>query len=64
MKALALGARACLIGKTFLYALAAMGGPGVSLALELMRKELEVSMALAGKIDVRDIDREVLVSTR
>ncbi|HVF17083.1 MAG TPA: alpha-hydroxy acid oxidase [Steroidobacteraceae bacterium] len=64
LKALALGARACLIGKSFLYALAAMGGPGVSLALELMRKELEVSMALAGRVDVRHIDRDVLVSTR
>lgn len=62
LKALALGARACLIGKSFLYSLAAMGGPGVALALELIRKELEVSMALAGRIDVRQVDRTVLVS--
>jgi L-lactate dehydrogenase (cytochrome) len=61
LKALALGARACLIGKSFLYALAAMGGPGVSLALEIIRKELEVSMALAGRTDVQRIDRSVLV---
>jgi L-lactate dehydrogenase (cytochrome) len=61
LKALALGARACLIGKSFLYSLAAMGGPGVALALELMRKELEVSMALAGRVDVQQVDRTVLV---
>lgn len=61
LKALALGARACLIGKSFLYSLAAMGGPGVSLALDIMRKELEVSMALAGKVDVREVDQNVIV---
>jgi L-lactate dehydrogenase (cytochrome) len=61
LKALALGARACLIGKSFLYALAAMGGPGVTLALDIIRKELEVSMALAGRTDVQRIDRNVLV---
>jgi L-lactate dehydrogenase (cytochrome) len=63
LKALALGARACLIGKSFLYSLAAMGGPGVSLALEIIRKELEVSMALAGRTDVQRVDRSVLVSS-
>jgi L-lactate dehydrogenase (cytochrome) len=61
LKALAFGARACLIGKSFLYSLAAMGGPGVALALELIRKELEVSMALAGRVDVQQVDRTVLV---
>ena len=61
LKALAFGARACLIGKTFLYSLAALGEPGVALALELIRKELEVSMALAGRIDVREVDSSVLV---
>jgi L-lactate dehydrogenase (cytochrome) len=61
LKALALGARACLIGKSFLYALAAMGREGVALALEIIRKELEVSMALAGKVDVRTVDESVIV---
>lgn len=61
LKALAFGARACLIGKSFLYSLAAMGERGVELALELIRKELEVSMALAGRVDVRHVDRSVLL---
>jgi L-lactate dehydrogenase (cytochrome) len=62
LKALALGARACLIGKAFLYGLAARGGDGVSLALQIIRKELEISMALCGVNDVRDASRQVLVS--
>jgi L-lactate dehydrogenase (cytochrome) len=61
LKALALGARACLVGKAFLYGLAARGGEGVSLALEIIRRELEVSMALCGVTDVRDIGAKVLV---
>ncbi len=60
LKALALGARACLIGKAFLYGLAAMGGEGVTLALQLIRRELEVSMALTGVNNVRDVDARVL----
>lgn len=62
LKALALGARGCLIGKAFLYALAARGEAGVVLALEILRKELEVSMALSGCTDVRSIGRQVLRS--
>jgi len=61
LKALALGARACLIGKSFLYSLAALGREGVALALEIIRKELEVSMALSGRVDVQRVDRSVLV---
>jgi L-lactate dehydrogenase (cytochrome) len=64
LKALALGARACLIGKTFLYALAAGGEAGVLKALEILRKELEVSMALSGCTDVRGVDRRVLRSPK
>ncbi|HEV7609297.1 MAG TPA: alpha-hydroxy acid oxidase [Steroidobacteraceae bacterium] len=62
LKALALGARACLIGKAYLYGLAALGGAGVSLALAIMRRELEVSMALTGLNDVRRIDSRILVT--
>jgi L-lactate dehydrogenase (cytochrome) len=61
LKALALGARACLIGKSFLYALAARGEAGVSLALEILRAELEVSMALAGLTDVQRASRDMLL---
>ena len=57
LKALALGARACLIGRSFLYGLAARGGAGVTLALDILRRELEISMALCGVSDVRDSDR-------
>jgi L-lactate dehydrogenase (cytochrome) len=60
LKALARGARACLIGKAFLYALAAGGEAGVRRAFDIMRAELEVSMALAGVTDVRKVDRAVL----
>ena len=61
LKALALGARACLIGKSFLYGLAAQGERGVALTLEILRNELEISMALCGVTDARAITRDVLV---
>jgi L-lactate dehydrogenase (cytochrome) len=61
LKALALGARACMIGKAYLYGLAADGLDGVELALTLIRKELEVSMALCGISDVRSVGKEALV---
>lgn len=60
LKALALGARGCLIGKTFLYALAAMGEKGVTTALDILSKELQVSLALTGTNDVREVSRDVL----
>jgi L-lactate dehydrogenase (cytochrome) len=62
LKALALGARACLVGKAYLYGLAANGQAGVELALGLLRKELEISMALCGVSDVRRVGRQSLVS--
>jgi L-lactate dehydrogenase (cytochrome) len=61
LKALALGARACLIGKACLYGLAARGEAGVTLALDIMRREFEVSMALTGTVDARNVDRRILV---
>ena len=64
LKALAFGARACLIGKSFLYALAAMGEPGVRLALDIIAKELDVSMGLAGVTDVRNVSRDILRPAR
>jgi L-lactate dehydrogenase (cytochrome) len=63
LKALALGARACLIGKSYLYALAARGGAGLALALDILRRELEVSMALTGATEARKVDRKVLVES-
>ena len=61
LKALALGARACLIGKAYLYGLAALGEAGVTLALDIMRREFEISMALTGTTDARNVDRRILV---
>jgi L-lactate dehydrogenase (cytochrome) len=61
LKALALGAKSCLIGRAFLYGLGAMGEKGVHIAFEILRKELDVSMALTGVRDVHDITRAVLL---
>ncbi len=60
LKALARGARGCLIGRAFLYGLAAGGEAGVRRALDIIRAELEVSMALTGQRDVGAISGEVI----
>jgi L-lactate dehydrogenase (cytochrome) len=60
LKALACGARCCLIGRAFLYGLAAGGETGVVRALELIRAELEVAMALTGTRDVSSVSRDVI----
>ncbi|HKT28640.1 alpha-hydroxy acid oxidase [Dyella sp.] len=60
LKALAYGAHAGLIGKAFLYGLGAMGEAGVSKTIELIRKELSVSMALTGQTDVRRISADII----
>ena len=62
LKALALGARACLIGKAFLYGLAAQGEQGVTLALDIIRRELEISLALCGAQDVRNVGAHILAN--
>lgn len=64
LKALALGARGCLIGKAFLYSLAAMGQAGVTAALGIIRSELQVSLALTGTNDVRAVSSAVLREKR
>lgn len=61
LKACALGAKGCMIGRAFLYALGAMRQPGVSLMLEILRKELDVSMALTGLRDIRDASPGILI---
>jgi len=60
IKALALGARAGLIGKAFLYGLGANGQPGVTQAIELIRRELSVTMALTGQRDASRISPDIL----
>ena len=60
LRALALGARGTLIGKAFAWGLGAMGEEGVTLALEIIRKELDVTMALCGLRDVKDASPAIL----
>jgi L-lactate dehydrogenase (cytochrome) len=62
MRALALGAKSCMAGRAFLYGLGAGGEAGVATAIEILRKELDVTMALTGTTRVVDIDRRVLAS--
>jgi len=62
MRALALGARSCLVGRAYIYGLGAGGQAGVARAIELIRKELDVTMALTGVKNIKDIDRQVLAS--
>ena len=61
MRALALGARACLVGRSYVYGLGAGGQAGVAKAIDILAKELSVTMALTGVGRVSDIDRRVLM---
>jgi L-lactate dehydrogenase (cytochrome) len=60
LKALALGAKGTMIGRAFLYGLGAMGEKGVTLALELIAAELDVTMALCGLRDVKQASAKIL----
>jgi L-lactate dehydrogenase (cytochrome) len=60
LRALALGARGTLIGRAFAYGLGAMGEAGVTRALEIIEKELDVTMALCGLRDVKEANRSIL----
>jgi L-lactate dehydrogenase (cytochrome) len=62
LKALALGASATLVGRAWLYGLGAMGQQGVALALDIIKRELAVTLALTGCNDVRAADRNLLLS--
>jgi L-lactate dehydrogenase (cytochrome) len=64
MKALALGARGTFIGRAFIYGLGAMGGPGVTRALEIIRRELDVSMALCGHRSIGEIGPKTVILPR
>ncbi|WP_323767404.1 alpha-hydroxy acid oxidase [Marinovum sp.] len=61
LKAVAMGAKSTFIGRAYVYGLGAMGEAGVTRALEVIRKELDVSMALCGKRDINDVDRDILL---
>lgn len=61
IKALALGAKGVFIGRAYIYGLGAMGKAGVAKSLEIIRKELDVTMALCGLRDVKKVDAGILV---
>jgi L-lactate dehydrogenase (cytochrome) len=61
LKAWALGARGTLIGRAFLYGLGAMGEAGVTRCLEIIQKELDLSMALCGHTNLRNVDDAILL---
>jgi L-lactate dehydrogenase (cytochrome) len=61
LRALALGARGVYIGRPFLYGLGAMGEAGVTRCLEIIRNELDISMAFCGKRDIQQVSREILL---
>jgi L-lactate dehydrogenase (cytochrome) len=60
LRALALGARSCMIGRAYVYGLGAYGQEGVAKAIEFLGKELDVAMALAGRTTVRELDRSII----
>ncbi|MGA0612364.1 alpha-hydroxy acid oxidase [Caldimonas sp. KR1-144] len=61
LKAVALGARGTMIGRAFLYGLGAMGEAGVTRCLEIIRHELDITMAFCGHTDIRNVDRRILL---
>ena len=63
LRALALGARSCMIGRSYIYGLGAGGEAGVANAIELLGKELDVTMALCGVKRIEEIDRRVIAQT-
>jgi L-lactate dehydrogenase (cytochrome) len=60
MRALALGAKSCMIGRAYIHGLGAFGGPGVAKAIDLIANELSVTMGLCGVNKIAEIDDHVL----
>lgn len=61
IKALALGAKGTYIGRSFLYGLGAMGEEGVTKCLEIIERELDLTMAFCGLTDVKKVDEKILI---
>ena len=61
LKALAMGANGTMIGRSYIYGLGAMGQKGVTTALEIIRKELDMTMALCGETNVANLGRHNLL---
>jgi len=62
LKAVALGARGTLIGRAYLYGLGAMGEAGVTRSLQILQKELDLTMAFCGRTDITRVDNSILVA--
>ena len=61
LKALAMGAKGVMIGRAYIHGLGAMGEAGVTKALEVIQRELDITMALCGRRDIATLDRDVLL---
>jgi L-lactate dehydrogenase (cytochrome) len=61
LKAVALGAKGTYIGRSYIYGLGAMGQAGVTKALEIIQKELDLTMAFCGHTDIRNVDKSILL---
>jgi L-lactate dehydrogenase (cytochrome) len=61
LKAIALGAKGTYIGRAFLYGLGAMGEEGVTKALEIIHKEMDLTMAFCGRTDIKAVDTSIFV---
>ncbi|MGB0799724.1 MAG: alpha-hydroxy acid oxidase, partial [Planktomarina sp.] len=61
LKARALGATGTMIGRPYIYGLGAMGQAGVTAALHVIHKELDMTMALCGRRDINDVTRDILL---
>ena len=61
LKAWALGARGTMIGRAMVYGLGAMGEAGVTKALQIIHKELDVTMAFCGHTDIHNVNRDILL---
>ena len=61
LKAWALGARGTMIGRSMVYGLGAMGEAGVTKALEIIHKELDITMAFTGHTNIQNVDQRILV---
>ncbi len=61
LRARALGARGTMIGRAFLYGLGAFGEAGVTRALQIIRNELDLTMAFCGRTDIETVDKSILL---
>ena len=61
LKAIALGAKATMIGRAFLYGLGAYGEDGVRRALEIIYNEMDISMAFGGYTNIQQVSKDILI---